>query len=65
MLERAARAVAAALPSPGGARHVGAELDQMQPDRLEAQFAAAVDAAGPIDILVNNGHEAEGADWRT
>jgi gluconate 5-dehydrogenase len=58
-----ARAVAAALPSPGGARHSGAALDQMVPEQLDKQFAALVETAGPIDILVNNGHEAEAADW--
>src|SRR5579871_1293251 len=41
-----ARAAAAALPSPTGAKHVGAEIDHMQPDRLEAQLAAAVELAG-------------------
>src|SRR5215471_8397525 len=43
-----AQAVAAGLPSPTGARHVGIDLDQMQSEQLEARFAAAVDAAGPI-----------------
>ena len=55
--------MAAALPSPTGARHIGAELDHMQPDLLEEQLSAAVELAGPVDILVNNGHAAEGADW--
>ncbi|HTI51890.1 MAG TPA: SDR family oxidoreductase, partial [Planctomycetaceae bacterium] len=58
-----AKAVSAALPRPGGARHFGAALDQMTPEVLDGQFAAAVEMAGPIDILVNNGHEAEAADW--
>ena len=58
-----AEAVAAALPSPGGARHFAAAFDQMAPGDLDGQFAAAVEMAGPIDVLVNNGHEAEGADW--
>ncbi len=57
-----ARAAVASLPCPAGARHFGA-LDQMEADKLEDQFAAAVDLAGPIDILINNGHEAEAADW--
>ena len=63
-LERA-RALAAALPSPGGARNIGATLDHMLPEQLEQQFVSIVDAVGPIDILVNNGHEAEPADWST
>jgi gluconate 5-dehydrogenase len=60
-----ARAAAAGLPSPGGARHFGAALDQMEAEKLNDQFAAAVDLAGPIDILINNGHEGEAADWTT
>ncbi|MGE5191668.1 MAG: SDR family oxidoreductase [Deltaproteobacteria bacterium] len=61
-LERA-QAVAAALPTPGVARHFAAALDQMSPEELDERFAAAVEMAGPIDILVNNGHQAEAADW--
>jgi NAD(P)-dependent dehydrogenase (short-subunit alcohol dehydrogenase family) len=58
-----AEAVAAALPSPTGAQHIGVALDHMLPDQLEAQFAGVIDLAGPIDILINNGHLAEPADW--
>ncbi len=58
-----AQDVAAALPSPTGAKHFAVALDQMSPDELDAKFAVAIDLAGPIDILVNNGHSAEGADW--
>jgi gluconate 5-dehydrogenase len=58
-----AEAVAKALPRPGGARHIGAAMDHMLPERLEKQFADLVDSAGPIDILVNNGHAAGAADW--
>lgn len=58
-----ARNVAAELPSPTGARHFGLDLDHMEPDELPAKFAAAVELAGPIDILVNNGHSPEGHDW--
>ena len=61
-IERARKA-AASLPCPGGAQHCGVALDQMEADNLDAQFAAAVDLAGPIDILINNGHEGEAADW--
>ena len=63
-IERA-RAAAASLPSPGGAQHFGAVLDQIEAEKLDDQFAAAVDLAGPIDILVNNGHSGEAADWTT
>src|SRR5215471_5239578 len=48
--EQRARAVAAGLPSPGGAQHFGASLNQMTPENLDGQFAAAVEMAGPIDI---------------
>jgi gluconate 5-dehydrogenase len=60
-----ARAVAAAstLPVRGAAQHVGLALDHMDPPSLEHSFARAVAAAGRIDVLVNNGHEALGADW--
>ena len=60
-----AEAVAAALPSPAGAKHHGAALDQMTPDLLDGQFARIVSEVGPIDILINNGHAAEPADWTT
>lgn len=58
-----AHAAATALPSPGGAKHCGAVLDHIQADRLDEQFARVLDLAGPIDILVNNGHDGEAADW--
>ena len=60
-----ARAAAAKLPSPGGVKHIGLPLDHMQADGLPAQFAAVLAAAGRVDILVNNGHEALAADWST
>lgn len=62
-----ARAVQAAqaLPVIGAARHFGLPLDQMQPDSLPASLARAIELAGQIDILVNNGHEALAADWTT
>lgn len=60
-----AQAAAEKLPSPAGARHVGLPLDHMQADTLESQFAAVLDAAGRVDVLVNNGHEALAADWTT
>ena len=58
-----AQAAAAALPSPGGARHYGVALDHMDPDLLTRGFESAVAAAGKVDILVNNGHEAVPHDW--
>jgi gluconate 5-dehydrogenase len=44
---------------------VGVALDQMLPETLPASFAEATRAIGPIDVLVNNGHEGLSADWTT
>lgn len=63
--ESRAREAAALLPQVGTARHIGLPLDHMQPETLAAGFKRAVDAAGPVSILVNNGHEALAADWST
>lgn len=57
-----AKAAAASLP---GTNHRGVALDQMDPTALERGFAEAVSIAGKIDVLVNNGHEAQPADWTT
>lgn len=46
-----------------GPGHRGLALDHMRPDELESAFARAVDHAGRIDVLVNNGHEAQANDW--
>ena len=50
------------LPSPGGAPHHGVTLDQMNGDSVASGFAAAVEAAGQVDVLVNNGLDAQGKD---
>jgi gluconate 5-dehydrogenase len=57
-----ARAAAATLP---GAGHHGIALDHMDPASIERGFAQALELAGKIDVLVNNGHEAEPNDWTT
>jgi len=57
--------VAAELPSPGGAAHHGVEMDHMDNVSLHRGFEAAVEAAGSIDVLVNNGHEPLGDDLTT
>lgn len=60
-----ARATAEAL---GGARrgaHLAVAFDQMDEGSIERGFADAVQQAGRLDVLVNNGHEALGADWRS
>jgi NAD(P)-dependent dehydrogenase (short-subunit alcohol dehydrogenase family) len=58
-----AEAAAAALRTAGGARHLGLALDHMAADTLDAAFSRAVRHAGRVDVLVNNGHEAEPNDW--
>ncbi len=60
-----ARAAAEALPQAGAARHHGVALDHMDPAALERGFTEAVARAGRIDVLVNNGHEADANDWTT
>jgi len=49
------RARAAAAKLPGDATHYGVELDQMNGDSVVAGFAEAVEVAGQVDILINNG----------
>lgn len=57
-------AVAAKFPPVAGGPHLAVILDQMEEGSLHAGFRAAVESAGKIDILVNNGHEVLGIDWR-
>lgn len=57
-----ARAAAAALPGSG---HHGVALDHMDSESIERGFTQAIELAGTIDVLVNNGHEAEPNDWTT
>jgi NAD(P)-dependent dehydrogenase (short-subunit alcohol dehydrogenase family) len=58
-----AEAAANSLPVVGNARHFGLALDHIQPESLPERFAAALNLAGKVDVLVNNGHEALAADW--
>jgi gluconate 5-dehydrogenase len=60
-----ARAAAAALPTPGAARHHGIALDHTDPEGLERSFAEAAALAGAIDVLVNNGTQSVANDWTT
>lgn len=57
------RAEAAVAKLPGDAEHVGVRLDHMDGGSIEAGFADAVEAAGQIDVLVNNGNEGVLNDW--
>lgn len=58
-----AAAIAAKLPRPTGAQHWGGALDHLETDALPERFGHAVERAGKVDILVNNGHAADGHDW--
>lgn len=58
-----ASATAEQLPIVGPAKHFGIALDHMRPETLKASLDEAISLAGPIDVLVNNGHEALPFDW--
>lgn len=58
-----AEEVAAALPRPAGVDHVAVSLDQLEPETIESGFAAALEAAGQVDVLVANGHSWLRSDW--
>lgn len=60
---RADRA-AAALPSPGGAKHCGVVINQLDESTIASGFDAAVAHTGQLDILINNGHAAGKHDWK-
>lgn len=58
-----AEETAASLPVKGNTKHHGVQLDQMEEASIEEGFTRAVEAAGGLDILVNNGHEPQARDW--
>lgn len=60
-----ARATSAAAGLPNAARigHFGIELSHMDENSIRLGFNLAVERAGRIDILVNNGHEPTAGDW--
>jgi gluconate 5-dehydrogenase len=60
-----AKDVASRLDRVGDARHFSITLDHMDESSIESGFGQAVRQAGRIDVLVNNGHEALAADWKT
>jgi gluconate 5-dehydrogenase len=60
-----AQAVADALGGAQQGRHLAVVIDQMDETSIEHGFARAVEQAGHIDVLFNNGHEILGADWRS
>ncbi len=59
-----AEQTASELPDPNGVGHLGVALDHIEADSIEEGFAAALEAAGQIDVLVNNGNDPVGEDWR-
>jgi len=62
-LERA-RSVADSLPrTSGDQQHYAVELDHMDEQSLQAGFTRAIELAGGLEVLVNNGHEPTAADW--
>jgi gluconate 5-dehydrogenase len=60
-----ARSVAASLGGKEAGRHLAVAIDHLDESSIARGFDNAVAQAGRIDVLVNNGHEAEGADWIT
>lgn len=63
--QASAQKAAAELPPVKAGSHLVVRLDQMDEPSLEAGFATAVQGAGQVDVLVNNGHEPLGEDWTT
>lgn len=60
--QRRAEDAAGELPSPGGAKHFGVVIDHLDEASLNAGFDRAVELAGQVDILVNNGQQGHGLD---
>ncbi len=60
-----AQQTASEMPDPHQVGHIGVALDHMEEASIEAGFASALNEAGQIDVLVNNGNAALGDDWRT
>lgn len=53
------------LPRADDAQHFAVQLDQMNVKSLHRGFAEALEQAGRVDVLVNNGHEGLRDDWTT
>lgn len=51
------------LPVSEGAEHFPLVLDHMRPETLPAAFDRALQLAGKVDVLLNNGHAPLAADW--
>ena len=64
-VEETAKRVASELPTDRGNQHYGVALDQIEESSVKEGFDAAIAAAGKLDILINNGHFANGEDLTT
>ena len=58
-------AVAGSLPAVDAGEHLGVEIDQLDDNSIEQAFDRAVESAGRLDILVNNGHDPTDVDLTT
>jgi gluconate 5-dehydrogenase len=58
------RRLAASLGGAEQGRHLAVLIDQMDHPSIDRGFADAVRQTERLDVLVNNGHEPLGADWR-
>ena len=60
-----ARKVAAKLSGAQAGRHLSTVINHLDEASIRSGFSGALRRAQRIDILVNNGHESLGSDWRT
>ncbi len=54
---------AASLGGSQAGQHFGVALDHMREDSIQKGFTEALERAGRVDVLVNNGNQAQPADW--
>lgn len=60
-----AEEVASQLPVKGDQKHYAVGMDQLSETSIHSGFQEAVQKAGKIDILINNGHAALAEDWKS
>ncbi len=60
-----AQKVANQLPAKEGQNHFGVELNHLEESSIHSGFQDAVEKAGQVDILINNGHAPLGEDWKS
>lgn len=53
------------LPEVSSGPHLAVELDHLNEESIQHGFAEAVQLAGQVDVVVNNGHDPLGSDWST